>query len=57
MDAKVNGMSRVRKTHEVTWWNERAPDKSSNLDRVCAARYLAFAAQEEGADIETQLGQ
>ena len=52
MTANVNGMRRLTKTHEDTWWNGKADQKPSSLDHVFASQHLAFRTFSGGAEIE-----
>lgn len=42
MTAAVNGMRRLSKTHDNTWWNGNASPGPSSLDHVYAADHLQF---------------
>ena len=49
--ASVNGMRRLPKTHEETWWNGKSNWTPSNLDHVLAADHLKFK-KFNGAEVE-----
>ena len=51
MEAKVNGMRRLAKSHDVTWWNGKDTLDPSDLDHVYAAKHLAFEPQPDGSPI------
>ena len=51
LTAAVNGMRRLPKSHEETWWNGKASWQPSNLDHVFAADQLKFK-KFSGADVE-----
>ncbi|ANM30993.1 hypothetical protein ABI59_17560 [Acidobacteria bacterium Mor1] len=51
MSTSVNGMRRLSKTHDNTWWNGKAKPGPSSLDHVYAADHLQFK-QFDGAEIE-----
>ncbi len=51
MSAKVNGMRRLAKTAEVTWWNGSDNYDPSDLDHVYAAKHLTFAAPAGSAPV------
>lgn len=52
LTAAVNGMRRLPKTHEVTWWNGKSTWTPSNLDHVLAADHLKFKKFAGGAEVE-----
>ena len=51
MGASANGMRRLSKTHETTWWNGKDDPGPSSLDHVYAADHLQFK-NFAGAEIE-----
>jgi hypothetical protein len=42
MSAEANGMRRLSKTHEETWWNGKDSQTPSSLDHVYSAKHLQF---------------
>lgn len=48
MAAKVNGMRRLEKSANVTWWNGKTTYEPSDLDHVYAAKHLEFELQRGG---------
>ena len=52
MNAAVNGMRRLPKTHDATWWNGRDDQDPSSLDHVFAAEHLVFQTFAGGAEVE-----
>lgn len=42
MTADINGMRRLPKTHDKTWWNGKSKPGPSALDHVIAAKHLQF---------------
>ncbi|WP_165793624.1 endonuclease/exonuclease/phosphatase family protein [Hyphococcus luteus] len=42
LTASVNGMRRLAKSYEATWWNGKSNWQPSNLDHVLAADHLKF---------------
>jgi hypothetical protein len=51
MSANVNGMRRLTKTHDDTWWNGKDHQKPSSLDHVYAANHLSFK-KFDGKEVE-----
>ena len=54
MEAKVNGMRRLKKSHDVTWWNGKTTYDPSDLDHVYAAKHLEFEPQPGGSPISVR---
>jgi exonuclease III len=52
MTAAVNGMRRLPKTCEDTWWNGKDNQDPSSLDHVFASEHLAFRSFSDGAEVE-----
>ena len=52
MTANVNGMRRLPKTHDATWWNGSDNWNPSSLDHVFAADHLNFRKFTGNAEIE-----
>ena len=50
--ASVNGLRRLAKTHEDTWWNGKDGQVPSSLDHVFASEYLVFHMYTDGAEVE-----
>ena len=42
MTAKLNGMRRLHKTHEESWWNGKSNWEPSKLDHAYASEHLTF---------------
>lgn len=43
----MNGMSRLEKSENVTWWNGKTSYDPSDLDHVYAAKHLEFEPQPQ----------
>lgn len=52
MTANVNGMRRLPKTHDVTWWNKNEKPGPSDLDQVFASDHLNFKKFGTTAEVE-----
>ncbi len=52
MTATVNGMQRLAKTHEETWWNGKQNQAPSSLDHVFASEHLTFRTFDGGTNVE-----
>lgn len=52
MTANVNGMRRLSKTHNNTWWNKNDKPGPSSLDHVFASNHMKFKKFSSGAEVE-----
>jgi len=52
MTAKVNGMRRLAKTYENTWWNGKDSQAPSSLDHVFASEHLKFREFAPNVEVE-----
>ena len=52
MTAKINGMRRLAKTYEDTWWNGKDSQAPSSLDHVFASEHLKFREFARNVEVE-----
>jgi len=52
MTANVNGMRRLSKTHDNTWWNKKDKPGPSSLDHVFASDHMIFKKFAGNAEVE-----
>ncbi len=52
MNAKVNGMRRLPKTHHNTWWNKSPKPGPSSLDHVYASEHMIFKKFANDSEVE-----
>lgn len=52
MSARINGMRRLSKTHDETWWNGKDGTEESSLDHVYASTHLKFRQFDGNAEVE-----
>lgn len=52
MSANVNGMRRLPKTHDNTWWNKKDKPGPSSLDHVFASEHMNFKKFSGNAEVE-----
>lgn len=52
MTANINGIRRLPKTHNNTWWNKKASPGPSSLDHVFASKHMKFKKFNAAAEVE-----